>query len=141
MDLPMNAFAFVVFVLMPAIGVLLSLRVWWFLRNGERVTARIVGHKEERGNGTIDMDNSRFLPIVSFRDDRGRQVRMTLSQERPTKWRGVPEDEIKLIYRRGDPQHPKIAHWGLLWLVPIFLFGPAVILLIALGWLTLVSKL
>lgn len=126
---------------MPAIGLLFSLRIWLFLRKGLRVTARIVGYKEERLSGGIDTDNSRSLPIVSFRDERGREYRVTLSHERPIKWKGIRDDEIKLIYRRGDPQHPKIAHWSLLWLVPIFLFVPAIILLIALGWLSLVSKL
>ena len=51
---------------------------------------------------------------------------MTLTHERPEKWRGVKDGEIKLIYRRGDPQHPKMAHAGFLWLVPAFLFGPAI---------------
>jgi hypothetical protein len=137
----MKALAFVVFLLMPAIGLLLSLRIWLFLRNGLRVAARIVGYKEDRWEGGIDTDNFRSLPIVSFRDERGREHRVTLSQERPMKWKGIRDDEIKLIYRRGDPQHPKIAHWGYLWLAPIFLFGPAIILLIALGWLILVAKL
>jgi hypothetical protein len=137
----MKALAFVVFLLMPAIGLLLSLRIWLFLRNGLRVTARIVGYKEERWAGGIDTDNSMFLPIVSFQDEHGRSHRVTLSHERPIKWKGIREDEIKLIYQRGDPQHPKIAHWSLLWLVPIFLFAPAVVLLVVLGWLILVSKL
>ncbi|MEA2601220.1 MAG: hypothetical protein QOF89_2212 [Acidobacteriota bacterium] len=137
----MKALAFVVFLLMPAIGLLFSLRIWLFLRNGFRVTARIVGYKEERWEGGIDTDNSRSLPIVSFRDERGRQHRVTLTQERPIKWRGIRDDEIKLIYRQGDPQHPKIAHRGLLWMAPLFLFAPAVVLLIALGWQILVAKL
>jgi hypothetical protein len=137
----MKALAFVVFLLMPAIGLLFSLRIWLFLRNGLRVTARIVGYKEDRWEGGIDTDNSRSLPIVSFRDERGREHRVTLSQEHPIKWKGIRDDEIKLIYRRGDPQHPKIAYWGYLWLAPIFLFGPAIILLIALGWLIIVAKL
>ncbi len=126
---------------MPAIGLLFSLRIWLFLRNGLRVTARIVGYKEERLSGGIDTDNSRFLPIVSFRDERGREQRVTLPHERPIKWKGIRDDEIKLIYQRGDPQHPKIAHWSLLWMAPIFLFTPAILLLVALGWLMLVSKL
>jgi hypothetical protein len=133
--------AFVVFLLMPAIGLLFSLRIWLFLRHGLRVTARIVGYKEVRWEGGIDTDNSKFLPIVSFRDERGREHRVTLSHERPVKWKGVPKDEIKLIYRRGDARHPKIAHWGLLWLVPLVLFAPAAILLMALGWLILAGKL
>jgi len=133
--------AFVVFVLLPAIGLLASLRIWLLLRNGLRVTARIVGYKEERWEGGIDTDNSSSLPIVSFRDEHGRQHRVTLPHERPVKWKGLRDDEIKLIYRRGDPQHPKIAHWSLLWMVPLFLFAPAVILLIALGCLILVAKL
>jgi hypothetical protein len=137
----MKALAFVVFLLMPVIGLLLSIRIWLFIRNGVRVTARIVGYKEERWEGGIDTDNSRFLPIVSFQDERGRVHRMTLSRERPIRWKGVQDDEIKLIYRRGDPQHPKIAHWSLLWLAPIFLLTPAILLLIAAGWLLLVSKL
>jgi hypothetical protein len=136
-----KALAFVVFLLMPAIGLLFSLRIWLFLRNGSRVTARIVGYKEERWSGGIDTDNSRSLPIVSFRDKRGREHRVTLSHERPIKWKGLRDDEIKLIYQRGDPQHPKIAHWSLLWLVPTFLFAPAIVLLIAFGWLILISKL
>src|SRR3954464_5152398 len=137
----MKALALVVFILMPAVGLLFSLRVWLFLRSGVGVTARIVGYKEERFDGGIDTDNSRSLPIVSFRDERGREHRVTLPHERPTKWKGLREDEIKLIYRRGDPQHPKIAHVTMLWLVPAFLFGPAVVLLIALGWLILSAKL
>ena len=137
----MKTFAVIVFCIMPLIGLLLSIRIWLLLRNGLRVTARIVGYKEERWNGGIDTDNSRFLPIVAFRDETNRSCRVTLSQERPVKWKGVKDEEIKLIYRRGDPQHPKIAYWGYLWLAPIFLLGPAVILLIALGWLILVSKL
>ena len=137
----MKALALVVFLLMPAIGLLVSLRIWLFLRNGLRVTARIVGHKEERWEGGIDTDNSSSLPIVSFRDEQGKPHRVTLSRERPIKWKGIRDDEIKLIYRRGDPQHPKIAHWSLLWMGPLFLFTPAIILLIALGWLLLSSKL
>jgi len=137
----MKALAVVVFLLMPMIGLLFSLRIWLFLRNGVRVTARIVGYKEERWDGGSDTDNSRFLPIVSFKDDRGRNVRATLSQERPLSWKGVQEDEIQLIYRKGDSQHPKIAHWGYLWLVPAFLFGPAVLLLLCWGWLVLTAKL
>jgi len=137
----MKALAFVVFLLMPTIGLLFSLRIWLFLRSGLRVTARIIGYKEERWNGGIDTDNSSSLPIVSFRDERGREQRVTLSQERPIKWKGLRDDEIRLIYRRGDPQHPKIAHWSLLWMVPMFLFAPAIILLIALGWLILSAKL
>jgi len=137
----MKALAFVLFLLMPAIGLLLSLRIWLFLRNGLRVTGRIVGYKEVRWEGGIDTDNSKSLPIVSFRDERGREHRVTLKHERPIKWKGLRADEIKLIYRRGDPQHPKIAHWSLLWLAPLFLFAPAVVLLIALGWQILVAKL
>jgi hypothetical protein len=137
----MNAFVFIVFVLMPAVGVLFTIRIGLFLRDGLRVTARIVGYKEERINDGYDMENTRILPIVSFRDERGSEHRMTLKQERPIQWKGVGENEIKLIYRRGDPQHPKIAHWGYLWLVPAFLFGPAIVLLIALGWLILTAKL
>ena len=136
-----KALAFVVFLLMPAIGLLVSLRIWLFLRNGLRVTARIVGYQEVRWEGGIDTDNSKSLPIVSFRDERGREHRVTLSHERPGKWKGVAEDEIKLVYRRGDAQHPKIAHWSLLWLVPLFLFAPAILLLMALGWLLLTAKL
>jgi hypothetical protein len=136
-----KAFASVVFVPMPAIGLLFSLRTWLFLGNSLRVTARIVGYKEGRWEGGIDTDNSRSLPIISFRDERGREHRVTLARERPIRWEGIREDESKLIYRRGDPQHPKIAHWGLLWLAPIFLFTPAVVLLIALGWEILVAKL
>ena len=137
----MKALAFVVFLLMPAVGLLLSLRIWLFLRNGLRVTARIVGYKEERLSGGIDTDNSRSLPIVSFRDERGRAHQVVLAHERPIRWKGLQADEIKLIYRRGDPQHPKIAHWSLLWLAPLFLFAPAAVLLIALGWQILVAKL
>jgi hypothetical protein len=137
----MKALAVAVFLLMPAIGLLFSLRIWLFLRTGLRVTARIVGYKEDRWEGGIDTDNSRSLPIVSFRDEHGRAHRVTLSQERPIQWKGLPDDEIKLIYRPGDPQHPKIAHWSLLWMVPMFLFAPAIILLIALGWLILSAKL
>jgi hypothetical protein len=55
-----KALAFVVFLLMPAIGLLFSLRIWLFLRNGLRVTARIVGYKEERWASGIDTDNHRF---------------------------------------------------------------------------------
>src|SRR4051794_20778075 len=120
----MKALALVVFLLMPAIGLLFSLRIWLFLRNGLRVTARIVGYKEERWSGGIDTDNSRSLPIVSFRDERGREHRVTLSQERPIKWKGVRDDEIKLIYRRGDPQHPQKRHPGLVGLGSLFLFRP-----------------
>lgn len=137
----MKLFAVAVFLIMPAIGLVVSFRTWLFFRRGLRVTARIVGYKEERWSGGIDTDNSSFLPIVSFRDEYGRVHRLTLPHERPMKWKGVREDEIKLIYRRGDPQHPKIAHWSLLWVVPAFLFGPAIVLLIALGWLVLVAKL
>jgi len=137
----MKALALVVFLLMPAIGLLFSLRIWLLLRSGIRVTARIVGYKEVRWEGGIDTDNSKSLPIVSFRDERGREHRVTLPHERPARWKGIREDEIKLIYRRGDPQHPKIAHWSLLWMAPLFLFAPAVVLLIALGWLILISKL
>src|SRR5262249_55272430 len=122
-------------------GLLLSLRIWLFLRNGFRVTARIVGYKEERWEGGIDTENSRFLPIVLFRDECGREHRLTLAQERPIRWKGIRADEIKIIYRRGAPQHPKIAHWSLLWMAPLFLFAPSVILLIALGWEILVAKL
>src|SRR4051794_38604250 len=114
----MKALAFVVFALMPAVGLIVSLKVWLFLRKGVRVTARIVGHKEERLMGGLDTDNSRTLPIVSFKDEKGLHHRITLSQERPMKWKGLQEDEIKLIYRPGDPQHPKIAHWGYLWMAP-----------------------
>lgn len=137
----MKALALVVFLLMPAIGLLLSVRIWLLLRNGIRVTARIVGYKEVRWDGGIDTDNSKSLPIVSFQDERGREHQVTLQHERPARWQGLRDDEIKLIYRRGDPQHPKIAHWSLLWLAPIFLFGPAIVLLIAMGWLALVSRL
>lgn len=137
----MKALALAVFLVMPAVGLLLSIRIWLFLRNGLRVTARIVGYKEERWEGGIDTDNSRSLPIVSFRNERGREHRVTLAHERPIRWKGLRADEIKLIYRRGDPQHRKIAHWSLLWLAPLFLFAPAVLLLIALGWQILVSKL
>lgn len=137
----MKAFALVVFLVMPAIGLLFSLRIWLFLRNGLRVTARIVGYKEERWEGGIDTDNSSSLPIVSFRDEHGKGHRVTLPHERPIKWKGLQDDEIKLIYRRGDPQHPRIAHWSLLWMVPLFLFAPAIILLIALGWMLLSAKL
>jgi len=133
----MKALAFVVFLIMPGIGLLLSLRIWLFIRNGVRVTARIIGYKEERLSGGIDTDNSRSLPIVSFRDERGREHRVTLSHERPARWKGVGDNEIKLIHRRGDPQHPKIAHWSLLWLAPIFLITPAILLLIAVGWMLL----
>jgi len=73
-----NAFVFIVFVLMPAIGLLFTIRIWLLLRNGLRVTARIVGYKEERFDGGIDTDNSRSLPIASFRDERGREHRVTL---------------------------------------------------------------
>lgn len=79
----MKALAFVVFLLMPTIGLLLSIRIWLFIRNGLRVTARIVGYKEERWEGGIDTDNSRSLPIVSFRDERGREHRVVLTHERP----------------------------------------------------------
>jgi hypothetical protein len=137
----LNAFVLIVFVLMPSIGLLFTIRIWLLLRNGLRVTARIVGYKEERFDGGIDTDNSRSLPIVSFRDERGREHRVTLPHERPTKWKDIRDDEIKLIYRRGDPQHPKIAHVSTLWLVPAFLFGPAIALLIAFGWLILAAKL
>src|SRR5215475_13461878 len=99
----MKTLAFAVFLLMPAIGLLFSLRIWLFLRNGFRVTARIVGYKEERWEGGIDTENSRFLPIVLFRDERGREHRLTLAQERPIRWKGIRADEIKLIYRRGAP--------------------------------------
>jgi hypothetical protein len=136
-----NAFVFIVFVLMPALGLLFSIRIWLLLRHGVRVTARIVGHKEERWNGGIDTDNQQLLPIVSFRDERGREHRVTLTHERPEKWRGVKDGEIKLLYRRGDPQHPKMAHAGFLWLVPAFLFGPSIALLIAVGWSILAAKL
>jgi len=137
----LKAFGLLVFVLMPAIGLLFAIRTWLLLRNGLRVTARIVGYKEERFDGGIDTDNSRSLPIVSFRDERGREHRVTLPHERPRKWKGLRDDEIRLIYRRGDPQHPKIAHVSTLWLVPAFLFGPAIVLAIALGWLILWAKL
>ncbi len=137
----MKALAFVVFLVLPAIGLVFSLRIWLFLRNGLRVTARIVGYKEERWEGGIDTDNSSSLPIVSFRDEHGKAHRVTLPHERPIKWKGLRDDEIKLIYRRGAPQHPRIAHWSLLWMVPLFLFGPAIILLIALGWMILAAKL
>jgi hypothetical protein len=138
----MKALAFVVFVLMPAVGLIVSMRIWLFLRRGVRVTARIVGHKEERSStSNIDMDNSKFLPIVTFRDEQGLHHRITLSQERPMKWRGLQDDEIKLMYRPGDPQHPKIAHWSYVWMAPMLLLGPAAVLLIALGWMIVSSKL
>jgi hypothetical protein len=137
----MKILAFITFFLLPAAGLIVSLRTWLFLRRGIRVTARIVGYKEERWEGGIDTDNSRSLPIVSFADERGRQVRVTLSRERPLKWRGLGEDEIKLVYRRGDSQHPRIAYWGYLWMAPAFLFGPAAVLLLCWGWLILTARL
>jgi hypothetical protein len=70
-DIEMKVLAFVVFLLLPAIGLLFSLRIWLFLRNGLRVTARIVGYKEERWEGGIDTDNQ--LPADRLVPGRSRQ--------------------------------------------------------------------
>jgi hypothetical protein len=105
------------------------------------VTARIIGYKEERLRGGIDTDKlqvptDRLVPGRTRLGAPGDPAARAAHQ-----WKGYRDDEIKLIYQRSDPHHPKIAHRSLLWLVPIFPFTPAILLLIALGWLILVSKL
>ena len=100
-------------------GIAAAIRVWRFTRDGIRVTARIMGHKviKIHPHTTTSSDNEdQFLPIVTFHDEKGIFREITLSTERPTKVKGVRDDEIRIIYAKGDPKKAKVDDWALLWI-------------------------
>ena len=126
----MKSFALIVFAVLPLIGGIMALRVWLFLRNAKRTVAKIIGHKV-----TQFSESDQSLPIVTFHDEFGRFHRVTLPTERPIKQRGVGADEVRIVYQPENAEKARIDYWGTLWIAPIFLCTPAILLLVALLWI------
>lgn len=131
----MNLFVLILFVLLPLVGAILAVRTWLLLRHGVRVTANVVGRewlKPESDGETIE------LPIVVFRDERGRDVRITMTGEPPDSTAG---GTVRLIYPRGRPKRARYANRTYLWLVPGLFFAPALAIIVLVGISVLYSRL
>lgn len=137
----MRILAYLIFGVMPALGVLAGIRVWRFVRGGIRLTVKISGHKSYRTSQMLDSTEMTYLPTVTFHDEKGVWREVTLSTERPLKMRGVGDDEVKIIYRPGRPADAKIDHWSIVWIVPLFLCAPVGLLLTVLAFLYVTGRL
>jgi hypothetical protein len=85
------------------------------------------------------MDDSR-LPIVTFRDTEGQERKVTLRHERPVKEPG-PEDQIRLVYPKGNWKRARPADWQTSWLWPLVLVAVPLCLVAAFGVQVLLYKL
>ncbi|MEP7366794.1 MAG: hypothetical protein ABI972_26340 [Acidobacteriota bacterium] len=137
----MKILAYVIFGLMPALGILAAVRVWLFVRGAIRQTVKISGHKSRKTSQMLDSTEMTYLPIVTFHDEKGIWREVTLSSERPLRMRGIRDDEVNIIYRPGRAAEAKLDHWSLVWIVPLFLCAPAALLLIALLFLYITARL
>lgn len=133
----MSLLVLIPFVVLPTIGLLFAVRTWIFVVTSTRTTAQIVGYEEIRPLPGSEDTASRFVPVVSFADERGKMQRVTLPDARPDTATSEHEDLIEIRYRRGDPRHARVADWRTLWLVPLlFLVPGAGISLYVVGVLT-----
>lgn len=122
----MSLLVLIPFVVLPAIGLLFALRTGIFVATSTRTTAQVVGYEEIRPLPGSEDTSSRFVPIVTFADERGKMQRVTLPDGRPD---GAPSEGVDLIeirYRRGDPRRARVADWKTLWLLPLLCVVPAV---------------
>jgi len=130
-----NAFVLVVFVLLPLIGAILAVRTWLLLRGGVRVTATVIGRdwlKPETDGEAVE------LPIVVFRDERGREVRMQMTGEPPE---STASGTVRLIHPRGRPRQARYFHRVFLWLIPGLFFAPALAILVLVAASVIAAKL
>jgi hypothetical protein len=137
-----KALAMLILGVLPLFGIVAAIRVWLFLRNGVRVTAKVVGHKFVKlrpDSSTSSETEDQYLPIITFHDHNGIYREVTLSTERPLKMKGVRDDEVRIIYPKDNPKKAKMDYWATLWMVPMFLLGPAALLAAAIVWLYVIS--
>ncbi len=133
----MNAFLFVVVVLMPAIGAFIALRTMRRTRGGIRATAQVVGRKREDVPGPLDREYTwRDLPIVEFRDAAGKVHRVTLSEEIPD-----TDTTARIVFPRGSPRDARLDDTKRLYLVPALLIGPGLALVVLYVLASLYAKL
>jgi len=137
-----KALGILIFGVLPIFGIVAGIRVWRFLRNGIRVTAKVVGHKFVKirpDSSTSSETEDQYLPMIVFHDHNGIYREVTLSTERPLKVRGVRDDEVRIIYPRDDPKRAKMDYWATLWMVPMLLLAPATLLAAAYIWVYALS--
>lgn len=132
--------AWLAFVIMPLAGLAFAIRTWLFLQRAVRTTAKIRGYKEESYSSS-DCNETTYLPQVFFHDEQGIYREVTLSHERPTRAKGIAENEVRIVYRPGAAKQARLDYWGYLWLPTILLCSPAAILLIVFSWMYVIAKL
>ncbi len=124
----LSAFLILVFVILPACGVVHLLRVRRRLRDFVRVRAAVVGFEEfsteaELKLGGLSRTRLVRCPIVRFSSNGGKNRTVTLRDELPTPG-GTDPMALLIIHPFGHPERAQLADsrvrysWPLLWFLP-----------------------
>ena len=125
----MNWFLLIVFGILPFIGSLFAFRTIWLMKYGERVPGRISGYERVRAG---EHNKIFHMPIVEFRDSDGKKHKITM-QLSETRNRSGKSESVRVIYPKGKPQAARLERFASLWLIPLFLCGPAIVLGVIVG--------
>ena len=120
----MNWFFLILVVVMPFSGAIFAFRTWHLLRYGVRVPGTITGYARV---GTPDGPRSFHIPTVEFCDDEGKIHKLAMKMSETPHESGKPEP-VRVIYPKGQPQAARLERFASLWLIPLFLCGPAVVI-------------
>ena len=120
----MNWFLLIIFGILPFVGALFAFRTWHLLRYGERVTGTITSHERVR---VTEHRKTFYMPTVGICDSNGNAHTITMRMSE-TPDRSGKHECLTVIYRKGKPETARLKRFASLWLIPLFLCGPAIVL-------------
>ncbi len=137
----LSAFLILVFVILPACGVVHWLRVRRQLHDFVRAKAAVVGIEEFTTEAELrlgGLSRTRLVrrPMVRFSSDGGKIHTVTLQDELP-KSGGPDPKALLVIYPHGHPERAQLADPRVRYTWPILWFLPALAVLLAVAGFTL----
>lgn len=120
----MNWFLLIIFGILPFVGALFAFRTWHLLRYGERVTGTITSYERVRGT---EHRKTFYMPTVGICDSNGNAHTITMRMSE-TPDRSGKHESLTVIYPKGKPETARLKRFASLWLIPLFLCGPAIVL-------------
>lgn len=136
-----NAFLILVFVILPACGIVHLLRVRRRLRDFVRAKAAVVGFEEFTTEAELrigGLSRTRLVrrPMVRFGSDGGKIHTVTLRDELHMPG-GTDPKALLVIYPYGHPERAQLADARVRYTWPLFWFLPALAVLLAVVGFTL----
>ena len=120
----MNWFVAIIFVILPLVGLVFTVKTLRLIRHGVRVAGTIIDHKTvTRTDAQSRNSRNVHYPIVQFLESSGNTHTVTMSVSTGRRKLG---EVVELIYPPKRPEAAQIANFASLWFFPLFFCAPAI---------------